>query len=348
VDGFTRKAEFIVTEWPKQSTIDSFWTLIYDHSCHTVVNLSNQGNPRQYPTFIHNKGKANYGPFIVEVLNYHQYPAMTSHMVKVMKREQSSGRGMSGKVPFKVPFISDKHFLRKCGITYLITCQSCVEEYIGETTRPLHVRVKEHLDGKAKSRTFTATGHHRIHEHTGYDFEVRAKLLAVEAQTASRKALEAFWIHAKDHKLNRKGDVTQEPGLTSVVMQMGSLCPSPRGKKRHSKPPPPPAAVEERNGVPPGESFRLKPEYRGRVHPIDDLCGYRASTPSPSQDSHMGRRLLPPRRRLSQSADAIHERDRDPYREKGAADIKRLLNIRREKADLQKETTKQIQKLVCR
>lgn len=86
VDGFTRKAEFIVTEWPKQSTIDSFWTLIYDHSCHTVVNLSNQGNPRQYPTFIHNKGKANYGPFIVEVLNYHQYPAMTSHMVKVMKR----------------------------------------------------------------------------------------------------------------------------------------------------------------------------------------------------------------------------------------------------------------------
>lgn len=34
--------------------------------------------------------------------------------------------------------------------------------------------------------------------------------------------------------------------------------------------------------------------------------------------------------------------------QKGAADIKRLLNIRREKADLQKETTKQIQKLVCR
>lgn len=39
-----------------------------------------------YPTFIHNKGKANYGPFVVEVLNYHQYPSMTSHMVKVMKR----------------------------------------------------------------------------------------------------------------------------------------------------------------------------------------------------------------------------------------------------------------------
>ncbi|GMR37401.1 hypothetical protein PMAYCL1PPCAC_07596, partial [Pristionchus mayeri] len=86
VDGFTRKAEFIVTEWPKQSTLDSFWTLVYDHSCHTIVNLSNQGHHRMYPTFIHNKGKANYGPFVVEVLNYHQYPSMTSHMVKVMKR----------------------------------------------------------------------------------------------------------------------------------------------------------------------------------------------------------------------------------------------------------------------
>ncbi|UMM16517.1 hypothetical protein L5515_013498 [Caenorhabditis briggsae] len=86
VDGFTRKAEFIVTEWPKQSTVDSFWTLIYDHACHTVVNLSNQGSTRHYPSFIHNKGKQNYGPFIVEVMNYHQYPAMTSHMVKVMKR----------------------------------------------------------------------------------------------------------------------------------------------------------------------------------------------------------------------------------------------------------------------
>ncbi|VDM26925.1 unnamed protein product [Toxocara canis] len=46
VDGFTRKNEFIVTEWPKLSTIDSFWTLVFDHSCHTIVNLSNQGNSR--------------------------------------------------------------------------------------------------------------------------------------------------------------------------------------------------------------------------------------------------------------------------------------------------------------
>ncbi|VDP00532.1 unnamed protein product [Heligmosomoides polygyrus] len=89
-------------------------------------------------------------------------------------------------------------------VVYLITYQSCGEEYIGETARLLHVRVKEHLDGKAKSRTSTAMGHHRVHGHTGEDFEVRVKLLAVEAQTAARKALEAFRIHAKDPRLNRK------------------------------------------------------------------------------------------------------------------------------------------------
>uniref|UniRef100_A0A1I7V159 Protein-tyrosine-phosphatase n=2 Tax=Caenorhabditis tropicalis TaxID=1561998 RepID=A0A1I7V159_9PELO len=99
VDGFTRKAEFIVTEWPKQSTVDSFWTLIYDHACHTVVNLSNQGSQRHYPSFIHNKGKANYGPFIVEVMNYHQYPAMTSHMVKVMKRIDPPNARSAMKIP---------------------------------------------------------------------------------------------------------------------------------------------------------------------------------------------------------------------------------------------------------
>lgn len=46
VDGFRRKSEFIVTEWPKTSTLDSFWTLVFDHSCHTIVNLSNQGHSR--------------------------------------------------------------------------------------------------------------------------------------------------------------------------------------------------------------------------------------------------------------------------------------------------------------
>uniref|UniRef100_A0A914L9W4 Uncharacterized protein n=1 Tax=Meloidogyne incognita TaxID=6306 RepID=A0A914L9W4_MELIC len=75
VDGFTRKAEFIVTEWPKQQTLDSFWTLVFDHNVHTT-----------YPPFVHNKGKRNYGPFTIEIVNFQQYPGLCSYMVKLSKR----------------------------------------------------------------------------------------------------------------------------------------------------------------------------------------------------------------------------------------------------------------------
>lgn len=111
VDGFTRKSEFIVTEWPKAQTIDSFWTLIFDHSCHTVVNLTNVPNNKvlllereiclltvlDVSSFYPHKrlvverldeqssrivkhvlsGKKNYGPFTVEVLNYQNYPGIS-------------------------------------------------------------------------------------------------------------------------------------------------------------------------------------------------------------------------------------------------------------------------------
>ncbi|VDD93344.1 unnamed protein product [Enterobius vermicularis] len=86
VDGFLRKSEFIVTEWPKVTTLHSFWTLVYDHACHTVINLSNQGNPRHYPTLLHNKGIQSYGPFNIEILCYQEYPSMTSHMIKMSKK----------------------------------------------------------------------------------------------------------------------------------------------------------------------------------------------------------------------------------------------------------------------
>ncbi|KRZ71591.1 Receptor-type tyrosine-protein phosphatase mu [Trichinella papuae] len=87
IDGFRRKNEWIVTEWPKHHTIDSFWALVFDHSCHTVVNLSNDENSKAYPRFIHSRGRQSYGPFIVDVLSSQQYPYATSHIVKVVKKK---------------------------------------------------------------------------------------------------------------------------------------------------------------------------------------------------------------------------------------------------------------------
>ncbi|EYC09624.1 hypothetical protein Y032_0059g2968 [Ancylostoma ceylanicum] len=90
------------------------------------------------------------------------------------------------------------------GVIYLIACKSCGEEYVGETARPLCARIKEHLDGKEKSRPTTPLGAHRKLRHDGVNFEVSVKILAREPQTSARKALEALWIHAKSPKMNRK------------------------------------------------------------------------------------------------------------------------------------------------
>ncbi|VDP02493.1 unnamed protein product [Heligmosomoides polygyrus] len=92
------------------------------------------------------------------------------------------------------------------GVVYLISCQACGEEYIGETGRPLHVSIKEHLDGKEKLRASTALGYHRINSHGGEDFGVEVRILGHEVQISVRKALEAFWIYSRDPKVNRKGE----------------------------------------------------------------------------------------------------------------------------------------------
>ncbi|VDM73822.1 unnamed protein product [Strongylus vulgaris] len=127
--------------------------------------------------------------------------------------------------------------------------------------------------------------------------------------------------------------------------EMQTTCsPQSSPKDRGTKPQSLPVleVTPERKGVPLGQSFRLKPQYRGRLRETDSDVNLRSPSPAPgTAESHGHGRLL--RRRLSRSVEDVQ--DHDPYREKGAADIKRLLNIRREKADLQKETTKQIQKL---
>ncbi|XGW07210.1 hypothetical protein V3C99_017044, partial [Haemonchus contortus] len=87
---------------------------------------------------------------------------------------------------------------------YKIICRDCGDEYIGETARPLHVRVKEHIDGMRRLKESTALGSHRIRKHNGGVFVVNVEVVAQESELCARKTLEAFWIQVTDPEMNRR------------------------------------------------------------------------------------------------------------------------------------------------
>ncbi|KAJ1364267.1 hypothetical protein KIN20_024318 [Parelaphostrongylus tenuis] len=58
------------------------------------------------------------------------------------------------------------------GTICLISCTTCDEGYIGEAERPLWIRIKEHLDGKANSKASEPLRAHIVENHEDTDFDV--------------------------------------------------------------------------------------------------------------------------------------------------------------------------------
>ncbi|EYC34569.1 hypothetical protein Y032_0001g473 [Ancylostoma ceylanicum] len=107
------------------------------------------------------------------------------------------------------------------GVIYLITCKSCGEEYIGETGRPLCIRIKEHLEGLAKIKADTPLGAHRRQCHENAPLTITATILSHEPDTLARKTLEAFWIMARNPKINRKDECI---AVTNELAPYQDLC----------------------------------------------------------------------------------------------------------------------------
>ena len=82
--------------------------------------------------------------------------------------------------------------------------EACGERYIGETGRPLYVRIKEHLVGRLRAKTNTPLGLHRAQKHNGESFDIEVTILAQERKTSARKILEAFWINSMCPEINRR------------------------------------------------------------------------------------------------------------------------------------------------
>ncbi|KAK6730344.1 hypothetical protein RB195_007045 [Necator americanus] len=107
------------------------------------------------------------------------------------------------------------------GVVYRITCKLCGDEYIGETGRPLCIRVKEHLDGLEKSKTFTSFGAHRRICHPNSEVEVVVRILFYESEITERRTLEAFWITAKSPEMNKRDECI---AITNELSLYQDLC----------------------------------------------------------------------------------------------------------------------------
>ena len=83
---------------------------------------------------------------------------------------------------------------KKCGVVYHIPCQDCDQYYIGETSRSLGTRLKEHL---ATERTIiTAVGEHC--KSTGHYIDSsNIKILSSETNYYKRKIKEAIEIRCQ-------------------------------------------------------------------------------------------------------------------------------------------------------
>ena len=107
------------------------------------------------------------------------------------------------------------------GVVYQIECLNCHAFYIGETGRPLSVRVSEHMASKRRRSLVSPLGKHRQEDHNGSDFDVSCTILAIEHDTAARKTLEASWILARNPRMNSRNE---HLSITSDLMPFLGLC----------------------------------------------------------------------------------------------------------------------------
>ena len=88
----------------------------------------------------------------------------------------------------------------KCGVVYKVQCPDCTDFYVGETSRTLGTRLKEHSNLKTANPTAVAE-HSKLHRHNINMDNV--SVVAREDQFWKRKIREAIEIRTLKPTMNR-------------------------------------------------------------------------------------------------------------------------------------------------
>ena len=92
----------------------------------------------------------------------------------------------------------------KSGVVYSIPCTTCPAVYVGQTSRSLETRLKEHKAAVRHAKTeVSAVAEHVWKENHQMDFQ-QASILAQEPDTCQRCLLESWFIQTEKHTINRE------------------------------------------------------------------------------------------------------------------------------------------------
>ena len=85
---------------------------------------------------------------------------------------------------------------KSSNVVYLIECNQCKKQYVGETENPLHLRVNGHRsDYYRKLPDKPVAAHFNTLGHTFEDLTIMVIEELGSAPTERRKLRERFWIH---------------------------------------------------------------------------------------------------------------------------------------------------------
>ena len=136
------------------------------------------------------------------------------HGVKVFHKPTNSLRSQLTHVKDK----TDQS--KRCGVIYHIQCSDCDQNYIGETERPLHRRLKEH-----QTRSQSAIKEHCLL--SGHNSSTNlTTVLDSESSSYKRKVKEAIQIKRLKPSLNRDTGVDLPP-VYDILLQFcdpGAVC----------------------------------------------------------------------------------------------------------------------------
>ena len=97
------------------------------------------------------------------------------------------------------------------GAVYQISCRLCNSDikYQGETERPLHHSLKEHVRAAANPTAYpeNALGQHYAELHTNCNVMLDVYILDIQQKTSRRKLSEALFIHKNKPTLNDKSEL---------------------------------------------------------------------------------------------------------------------------------------------